>query len=186
MGQSFVTAGKVIANYMVRHGYIKQGANVFCPVEDPTAAYAGQRAQGVNPVLASVGAHCDVLGVSDSDATARSRMVDYLLGHSNTTVIMALGGIPLANAPAVLKQVGRHIPVAGFDVYDPRIIKGIQSGDIIATVDQQFYSQAFYAVMQLALYLKYGLYPSDMNTGGKGVVDRTNIGILAQLSGIYR
>ena len=42
-------------------------------------------------------------------------------------------------------------------------------------MDQQPYSQGFYAVdFSSALYLKYGLYPSEMNTGGKGLVDKSN------------
>ena len=66
------------------------------------------------------------------------------------------------------------IPLGGFDLTQD-IIDGIEKGTITATVDQQPYSQGFYAVAQLALYLKYGLYPSDMNTGGLGLVDKTNV-----------
>jgi hypothetical protein len=53
-------------------------------------------------------------------------------------------------------------------------------------IDQQFYSQAYYAAQQLALELQYGLYPSDMATGGSGVVTKSNVGPLIKLSGQYR
>jgi simple sugar transport system substrate-binding protein len=79
-----------------------------------------------------------------------------------------------------------NIPVGGFDVYDPRIPQAIKAGTILAAVDQQFYSQAFYAAQQLALELQYGLFPSDMNTGGRGVVDKTNVDTVLSLSGKYR
>jgi simple sugar transport system substrate-binding protein len=186
MGQNFVTAGLVLGQYMVQHGYVKSGAQVFCPVEDTTATYASGRAQGVNQALAAVGAKCNILAVGDADAGAQSAMTEYLLGHRNTTAIIALGGIPFANAPAVLTKMSMNIPVGGFDVYDPRIPKAIAAGKIVAAVDQQFYSQGFYAAQQLALELQYGLYPSDMDTGGSGVVTKANVGDLVALSGTYR
>ena len=189
MGQDFVSAGRLIANYLAKHGDIKRGAHVFCPVEDATGSYAKLRAQGVNSVLSSYGTRCDVVGVGFADAGNQSIMTRYLQRHPNTNLIIALGGTPLANAPAVLKRLGRHPVVAGFDIADgktTRIIRGIEDGAIVATVDQEFYSQAFQAVMQLALYLKYGLVPSNVNTSDNSVVDNINAGLAASLSGTYR
>jgi simple sugar transport system substrate-binding protein len=186
MDQNFVTAGNVLGQFMIKNGPIKSGAHVFCPVEDATATYASQRGQGVNQALATLGAKCDVVSVGAADAAAQTAMVQYLLGHRSTAAVIALGGIPLANAPAVLKRVNLKIPVGGFDVYDPRIPQGITNGTILGVIDQQFYSQAYYAAQQLALELQYGLYPSDMATGGSGVVTKSNVGPLIKLSGQYR
>ena len=36
---------------------------------------------------------------------------------------------------------------------------------ILGTVDQQPYIQGFYPVMQLTLYLRYGIMPSNMDAG---------------------
>jgi simple sugar transport system substrate-binding protein len=189
IGQNFVSAGRAIARYLADHGRIRRGAHVFCPVEDSSATYARERAKGVNLVLAAFGARCDVVSVGDADATNRARMIDYLQRHRDTDLVIALGRAPLANAPAALARLHRRLPVAGFDIADGntgRIIDGIQNGDIIATVDQQLYSQAFQAVMQLALYLRYGLFPSSINTSDNSVVDSTNAGLAASLSGTYR
>jgi simple sugar transport system substrate-binding protein len=186
MAQNFVTAGQALGQFMIQNGPIKQGAKVFCPVEDTTATYAGLRGQGVNQALATIGAKCDVVAVGDADAAAQTAMVQYLLGHRTTAAVIALGGVPLANAPAVLKRVSMKIPVGGFDVYDPRIPAGIKAGTILGVIDQQFYSQAYQAAQQLALELQYGLYPSDVATGGRGVVTKSNVGTLIALSGQYR
>jgi ABC-type sugar transport system substrate-binding protein len=86
IGQNFVSAGQAIAPYMAQHGYIKQGAQVVCPVEDPAGAYATERAKGVNSVLASFGAHCDVVGVGFS-ITNESTMLDY---HATPTPAFSL------------------------------------------------------------------------------------------------
>ena len=119
VGENEAAAGVVIGQYMVQHGSVKSGAHVFCPVETPTAAYAAGRAQGVNQALAAVGAKCDVVGVGTTDCGAVSTMTEYLLGHRNTTAIIALGGVPFANAPAVLAKMGLSIPVGGFNVLRP-------------------------------------------------------------------
>lgn len=184
--ENFVAAGNVLGKYAISKAGLKQGAHVFCPVEDPTAVYAAQRAVGVNQALAAIGAKCDVLATGDADADAKTKMVQYLIGHHDTAVVIALGGIPLANGPAALKQAGLTIPLVGFDLYDPRIPTAIAAGQILGVVDQQFYSQSFYAAMQLALELKYGLFPSDMNTSGSGVFDKSNIALVLKLSGKYR
>ena len=77
------------------------------------------------------------------------------------------------------------LPVAGFDV-SSEVLDAIKSGKIIATVDQQPYSQGFYAVTELALEIKYGLFPSDMKTGGDGLVDKTNYEPAVKFAGKYR
>jgi ABC-type sugar transport system substrate-binding protein len=171
---------------MIKNGHLKHGASVFCPVEDPTVSYSAERAQGVNQALASIGSKCNILATGDADGAAQAAMVQYLLGHKTTAAIIALGGVPLANAPTVLKKVGMTIPVAGFDVYDPRIPAAIKAGTILGAIDQQFYTQAWGAAMQMALELQYGLAPSTMSTGGAGVVTKATAGDLISLSGSYR
>ena len=84
-----------------------------------------------------------------------------------------------------LKEAKLRVPVGGFDV-SKEILDGIASGDIEATVDQQPYSQGFFTVHQLALKIRYGLYPSDMKTGGLGLVDKTNYKFAVQWAGTYR
>ena len=77
------------------------------------------------------------------------------------------------------------IPAAGFDV-TPEILAAIEAGTLAATADQQPYTQSYFAVTQMAMYLKYGLYPSDMATGGAGLLDKTNIGKATAFAGTYR
>lgn len=186
IGQDFVTAGQVIAQRMVDDGYVKSGDQVFCPVETTTAVYAVQRYAGVMDVLKKVGATCNLLSVGFGASGAESTMVDYLLGHHSTKAIIALGSTPLTVAVAAAQKVGMSkLPIGGFDLTQ-NILNGIKSGQIAAAVDQQPYSQGFFAVLQLALQLKYALYPSSMNTGGTGLVDSSNINQVLPLVPTYR
>ena len=70
--------------------------------------------------------------------------------------------------------------VAGFDL-SPGIVDLIADGFIDCAVDQQPYAQGFYPVVQLALYLRYGLLPSSLDAGAN-LIDRSNLESARRLS----
>ena len=182
VGQDFIRAGYLIAQRLITQGHLSHGAHVFCPVEQQTAVYAIQRAEGANQALKAIGAKCDVLGVGFDLGKAQTAMQEYLIGHHDTNAILALGEVPLQVAPSAAKSAGlSHLPIAGFDLTQ-QISTDIENGTVIATVEQQPYLQGYYSVMQLALYLKYGLTPSNYNTGN-AIVDKSNVARIAALAG---
>jgi simple sugar transport system substrate-binding protein len=186
LGQDFVTTGAVIGQRMIDDGLIKAGDKVFCPVEYPNSDYAAQRAAGVDKALGTIGAKCDVVGIGADLAKARTTMTQYLLGHRDTSAIVSLGGTGTSVATDAVKQSGlKKVEVGGFDL-TPQVIKGIKSGGINATVDQQPYSQGYLAVMEMGLYLKFGLFPSDVATGGTGLVDKSNVDVVSRLVPDFR
>ena len=186
VGQDFRETGAVIAQRMVSEGKLKRGDHVFCPVEYPSFSYATERAAGVNQVLRKLGTKCNVLGVGVDEAQSRNKVAQYLLGHRNTKAVIGLGGPSLSAVLPAIKQVGlKNVAVGGFDL-SPVIVQGIKDGQIIATIDQQPYSQGFMSVMQMALYLKYGLHPSSIPTGGTGMIDKSNVSLVSSLVPKYR
>ncbi len=185
MGQDFVQTGYLIAQRLINDNGIAKGDKLFCPVEAPEAVYATKRYEGVKKAMDEIGASCELVGVGFNLADAQTTEVQYLIGHPDTKAIIGLGSVPLTVAPKALSEAKLKVPMGGFDL-TPEIIAGIEDGSITATVDQQPYSQGYYAVTQLALYLKYGLYPSDMNTGGLGLVDKTNVSTVKALVGTIR
>ena len=185
VGQDFVQSGELIAQRMISEGLIKPGDHVFCPVEFPTQVYAVERYAGVEQALKAIGATCEEVGTGVDYGPAKSTMVSYLLGHPNTAAIIALGHAPLDQAPAAVKQVGRNIPIGGFDI-TPDILQYIKSGAITATVDQQPYIQGFQSVMEIALYLKYAISPANINTSTGALIDKTNVDQVISLAGTYR
>ena len=185
VGQNFVDAGYVIGQRMIEEHGIGEGDVVFTPVEYPEAAYAVLRHQGVSRALEEVGATADLVGVTDRLPDVLTAMTQYLLGNGDVVAIIGLGQQPMMVAQQALDEVGMDIPIGGFDVA-PEILAGIENGRITATVDQQPYTQGFYAVAQMAHYLRYGLYPSDMATGGAGLIDLTNYETAVELAGVTR
>jgi simple sugar transport system substrate-binding protein len=185
IGQDFIQTGYLIAKRMIHDYNIKRGDLVFTPVEFPDAVYATLRHEGVQKALDEIGARSELVGTGANPADAQTTEVQYLLGHPETKAMIALGSTPLTVAPKAIQEAGVKLPLGGFDLTKD-IIAGIKNGVIDATVDQQPYSQGFYAVMQLVLYARYGLYPSDMNTGGLGLVDRSNVASVEALTPKYR
>jgi simple sugar transport system substrate-binding protein len=185
VGQNFVDSGYLIGKRVVADAKLGKGDLVFTPVELPEAVYATSRHQGVQKALDEVGAKSEIVGTGTDDAGARTAMVQYLIGHPDVKAIIALGQTPLTEALPSLQAAGIKVPVGGFDIA-PQIINGIKSGGIIATVDQQPYSQGYFAIQQLVQYIWYGLQPSDMNTGGGGLVDASNVGKAVEFAGTYR
>lgn len=181
-GQDFVSAGETLGKLMIHKGLIPHGAQVFCPVEAPTAVYAVGRAQGVQDALNAIGAKCNVVGTGFTLSKAQTIMTQYLLGHPNTKAIVALGEVPLQVGPAAAKAAGlSSLPIAGFDL-SPQIASSIESGRTTATIEQQPWMQGFYPVEELALYMKYGLVPGNIDSG-ELVVDRSNVRSVAKLAG---
>lgn len=181
VGQNFPAAGKLIAQRLLQDAHLSSGAHVFCPVEDPTAVYATGRADGANQALASIGAKCDVVETGFDLAKAQTTETQYLLGHSDTKAIIALGQVPLQVATAAEKSAGISVPIVGFDL-SPQISDAIKAGSVLATVEQQPYLQGYYAIIQLALKLQYGLTPSNVDTGN-AVIDKTNVDQISSLAG---
>ena len=173
MGQNFIDTGYVIGKRMIEVHHLKKGDKVFTPVEAPQATYAVERHAGVQKALDEIGATSEILGVGNDHAQALNLMTQYLLGHPDTAAVVGLGQTPTSQAVQAIKDAGLKIPAGGFDV-SQEILDNIKSGQLTATVDQQPYSQGYYAVTQIALYLKYGLYPSEMDTGGRGLIDKSN------------
>ncbi|MBZ9994232.1 substrate-binding domain-containing protein [Mesorhizobium sp. BH1-1-4] len=185
MGQNFADAGYVLGKRMIEEHHLKKGDVVFTPVEAPQATYAVQRHAGVQKALEEIGATSEILGTGNDHAQALNLMTQYLLGHPNTAAVVGLGQTPTSQAVQAIKDAGLKIPAAGFDV-SKEILDNIANGELTAAVDQQPYSQGYYAVTELALYLKYGLYPSEMDTGGKGLIDKTNYKLAEKWAGPVR
>jgi simple sugar transport system substrate-binding protein len=185
MGQNFVETGYLIGRRMIDEHGLTEGDHVLASVEWCEAVYAVQRHQGLKMALDEEGITSELICTEGNLAEAQTMTVQYLLGHPETNAIVGLGSVNLTVAPAAMREAGMNIPIGGFDL-TADIIEGIEEGTITATVDQQPFSQGFYAITQLVLYLKYGLYPSDMNTGGLGLVDASNVAAVKELTGTVR
>ncbi len=174
VGQDFYAVGQIVAKQLLKGVHLKAGDKVLCPAEEPTQQYAIQRGGGVNSVLKTVGVTCTYLRTGGDDAGALDKMTAWLTANKDVKAIVPLGGTPHRNAVAAEDAAGVTAPIIGFDT-SPQVISGIQSGRILATADQQGYVQGFQTIMQAALYLDFGISPANVNSGGNGLIDKTNV-----------
>jgi ABC-type sugar transport system substrate-binding protein len=154
-------------------------------VEHPEAVYAEKRYEGVKKALDEAGASSEVLdtGAISLEDTL-NKITQYLLGHEDTDAIVAMGGMPMEMAPQAAEEAGMDIPNAGFDI-TKQIIRNIQDGKSLATVDQQPYYQGAFTIIQLHMNNLYGLLPCDINTGG-AIIDKSNADVVLELADTVR
>lgn len=178
VGENYTHAGEIMASYLVDHGYVKKGDQVFCPTEFETQPYSVQSAAGANSVLSKLGIKCDVVGTNTTDlAQVQATMVQYLLGHRNTAAIISLGSSPIAVAPTAVKKAGLHpLPTVGLDISFPQEITGIKNGTMLGATSGQQYMEGFFAVEEVALKLKFGLQPVTIDTSAPTLITKANIG----------
>ncbi|TQE37973.1 hypothetical protein Sipo8835_06620 [Streptomyces ipomoeae] len=186
VGQDFEEVGYLLGKRLLAdHPDIGKGDTVLTPVEFPDQVYAVQRHAGVKRALDEVGAKTEILGTGIEDSAALDKITQYLLGHKDTAAVVPLGGTPHRNVVKAMEDSGVKVPVVGFDLA-PQIVTGIESGAIDAAADQQGYVQGFQTVMELGLKLDFGLSPASINSGGSGLVDKSNVGIAKELAGKVR
>jgi simple sugar transport system substrate-binding protein len=174
VGQDFYQVGQIVGRELVSHVSLSPGDKVLCPAEEPSQQYAIQRGGGVESILKTKGVKCTYLRTSGDDAPALDKMTAWLTANKDVTAIVPLGGTPHRNAVQAEDAAGVKAPIVGFDTA-PQIIDGIKSGRIIATADQQGYVQGFQPVLEAGLYLDFGLSPATINSGGNGLITKSNV-----------
>jgi simple sugar transport system substrate-binding protein len=185
IGQDFEATGEVVGKRLLESVKLAPGDKVFTPVELPEQVYAIQRGAGVQKAIQASGAKTDPLGTGVEDSATLDKMTSYLLSNRDVKAIVPLGGTPFRNVVKAMQDSGVKVPVVGFDL-SPKVVSGIESGDISAAADQQPYVQGFQSVAQLALQLDFGLSPASMNSSGSGLVDKSSIAIVKDLAGKIR
>lgn len=177
VGQDFREVGEIVGARLVEEAGLGAGDKVLLPAEEPEQAYAINRGGGVQTALDEVGAEGEFLRTSGNDEEALNSLTAWLTANPDVAAIAPLGGTPHRNIVAAMQAAGVSVPVVGFDT-SPQVVAGIKSGDIIATADQQGYVQGFQAVTQGVLYLDFGLSPANINSGGRGLIDSSNVDLL--------
>lgn len=175
VGQDFTEVGKIVGERLLQDvPTLKAGDKILCPAEEPTQQYAIQRGGGVDEAIAGKGLKCTFLRTGGDDGPALDALTTWLTANPDVKAVVPLGGTPHRNLVAAEDAASVTAPIVGFDT-SPQVIAGIKSGRILATADQQGYVQGFQTVMQSALYLDFALSPANVNSGGNGLIDKSNV-----------
>ena len=82
--------------------------------------------------------------------------------------------------PWLLMIKNKGYITAGFDL-SPEILRLVRNGMIKFTIDQQPYVQGFYPVIQLTLYCRYGIKPSNIDACA-AIITKENVKNIMNLS----
>jgi simple sugar transport system substrate-binding protein len=126
--------------------------------------------------------------ITGSDpAKAGENIARNLKENPDVKIVLCTGQADLEPVATVIEKdfKGQGYAVAGFDL-SPTILRLMQSDIIKFTTDQQPYVQGFYPVIQLALYCRYGIRPSNMDAGAFVITKEQAAKVMALKKADYR
>lgn len=165
IGQDNVEAGRAMGRKILE--LLPDGGQVLLAIHTPGHLSLEQRLSGIKEVLDQAGnIKYDVVATTTDLVRATTLIDSYYQGHQDTVGMFSVDDIGGSAIAQFVDQAGLKgkVVCGGFDLV-PEIMLAIADGRCQFTVDQQPYLQGFQTVIQLYLYNRYKLSPTDINTG---------------------
>ena len=180
IGQNVYNAGRKIAAN-IEHK-IPNGAKVLVPIHSEGISALDERARGIRDGLAGKNLKFEsvVTGIEVEDGF--KVVSEILKADPEIKIVLGTGQ---ADTEGAGQAVEKYFPnqgyvVAGFDV-SLGILNLIKKDIISFTLDQQPYAQGFYPVVQLVQQIRYGIIPSDMDSGST-MITKENVDEVMKLT----
>jgi len=173
VNQRLYQAGETLARHVLPD--IPRDAHILMTMHDEGISALEDRLRGEQTVLETKAVRWTVVVTGNDPAKGAKVVADALKSHPDIRVVLGTGQADTEAAGRAIEKsfAGGDYWSAGFDL-SPETLRLIRAGHIRCTVDQQPYIQGFYPVVQLALYRRHGLVPSDIDAGA-AIIDRTNV-----------
>jgi simple sugar transport system substrate-binding protein len=185
VNQRLYEAGRTLAKRVAPD--IPEDSRVLMTMHDRGVSALEDRLKGLQDVLRKKNIKWTV-AITGNDAAQGAQVIANVLREDPE--IRVILGTGQADTEAAGRAIEASFPdkdywSAGFDL-SSETLRMIDKRHIRCTVDQQPYIQGFYPVVQLTLYLRYGIVPSDIDAGA-AIIDRTNVRQVMDLTkGHYR
>jgi len=180
VNQRLYEAGEALARHVLPD--IPEGAHLLMTMHDEGVSALEDRLRGEQTVLKTKNVRWTVIITGNDPADGAEVVVRTLRANPDIRIVLGTGQADTEAAGRAIEKsfAGGDYWSAGFDL-SPQTLRLIQAGHIRCTVDQQPYIQGFYPVMQLTLYLRYGIVPSDIDAGA-AIIDATNVDRVVELT----
>ncbi|UCD49748.1 MAG: substrate-binding domain-containing protein [Phycisphaerales bacterium] len=180
VNQRLYDAGETLARHLLPH--IPDGAHVLMTMHDEGVSALEDRLRGEQAVLKERNVRWTVVVSGNDSVRGADVIAQALTEHPDIRIVLGTGQSDTEAAGRAIEThfAGQGYWSAGFDL-SPTTLRLIQEGHIRCTVDQQPYIQGFYPVLQLTLYLRYGIVPSDIDAGA-AIIDKDNVEQVIELS----
>ena len=180
VGQRDITAGNVMGQKIVE--LIGTSGKIAIGLEDLGHPSLQDRLTGVKQVLDKTNIQYEILHTTADLTVAVSTFESWLLANPDAKGIFSVDQTGTTAHGTVIRNLGLKgkIVSGGWDLA-PATLQNIIDGYTAFTIDQTPYIQGYYPVVGLYLYLKYGIAPSDVDTGAS-IVDASNVHEVIALS----
>jgi simple sugar transport system substrate-binding protein len=172
VGQNYLSAGRELGTRVARS--LRSRRTVLVTMHDGGVLSLEQRCASITEELAKRSIPWKIAIAHSTAEGSAARIAELLTEDPSIQFICASGLADTEGAGLAIERNGLQgkLHVAGFDL-SPEILRMIGTGVIYFTIDQQPYAQGYYPVVQLALYCRYGIRPSDIDTGAAVVTRRS-------------
>jgi simple sugar transport system substrate-binding protein len=180
VNQRLYEAGQSLVRRVLPH--IPDGAHVLMTMHDEGVSSLEDRLAGEQAVLKKKNARWTVVVTGNDSVKGADIITRALKANPDIRIILGTGQSDTEAAGRAIEKSfpGRGYWSAGFDL-SPETLRLIRERHIRCMVDQQPYIQGFYPVIQLTLYLRYGIVPSDIDAGA-AIVDAANVDEVMELT----
>lgn len=166
VGQDEFTSGAKVGAGLLP--FLKEGTRVVCQNPGPAQIVQTVRCDGLSKFLEQeIGATVDTLvNTASTPAQGHAVLDGYMRSHPDTTAIVSLNPETGTIACKWVEKNERQgeVFLGGYDV-SPAVLDCIKRGITSFTLVQQAYAQGYLSVVDLYMKVKYGMTPSDINTG---------------------
>ncbi|GLQ57990.1 sugar ABC transporter substrate-binding protein [Devosia nitrariae] len=185
VGMNEFASGYELGLRMIEAFDLREGDTVFNPREIPEASFAVARGGGIEKVMEEHGIKVETVRAGLDPAEAQNIMAQVLIANPDIKALFGTGSVTSTVGAGAIRDAEVDIPFGGFDLA-VEIANAVESGAMFATMDQQPYLQGYYPIAQIAMAARYGLTPTDVDTGQGAFLDQTRIGAVTPLIGTYR
>ena len=185
VGMNEEASGYELGIRMIEAFGLKEGDTVFNPREIPEASFAVARGGGIERAMAEHGIKVETVRAGLDPAEAQNIMAQALIANPDIKAVFGTGSVTSTVGAGAIKDAGVDIPFGGFDLA-VEIVNAVESGAMFATMDQQPYLQGYYPIAQIAMAARYGLTPTDVDTGQGAFLNQERIGVVKPFIGTYR
>lgn len=159
--------------------YVPDGGKILFPAEVPSGSYILNGVEGVEEYFTENGktVTVEILDCTSDVSTAQSRIVAYLLAHTDTDAVMTTGAICITASILALEQIGTEPgekPVAIGQVISDVDVRGVRAGLMPAGFKIDFDSQAYYMLTNAFWAVYRGVDPAYIDMPIV-TVDQTNV-----------
>jgi len=180
VNQRLYEAGEALAKHLLPH--MPKAAHVLMTMHDEGVSALEDRLAGQQAVLKRKNIRWTVVVTGNDSVKGAEVIAETLRANPDIRIVLGTGQSDTEAAGRAIEKsfAGRGYWSAGFDL-SPETLRLIRQRHIRCTVDQQPYIQGFYPVIQLTLYLRYGIVPSNIDAGA-AIVDIANVEKIIELS----